>query len=182
MASKHFIAWVERQAQKLRGHLRLAPTAPLDPFMLAQEMGIQVLFPTEVRDLSSTDRHQLLVVDADRWSAGALPLPNGQFAIILNPTHADTRTHATLMEELAHIYLKHEPSKLVVLDSGITQRSFKKSQETEAYWVGAAALVPLYLLQQAKANCRTRTWVARHCRVSVDLVKFRGNVTGAKPS
>jgi hypothetical protein len=180
LASKHFIAWVERQAQKLRGRLRLAPTAPLDPFILAQDMKVQVLFPTDVHGLSPTDRHQLLITDADCWSAGALLLPNGKFGIILNPTHADTRTHATLMEELAHIYLKHKPSKFVALENGVIQRSFKKSHETEAYWVGAAALVPLYLLKQAKANGKSRTWVAQHCRVSVDLVKFRGNLTGAK--
>ena len=72
--------------------------------------------------------------------------------IILNPIHPDTRKRATLMEELSHIYLGHAPSKLTVVDGGLAFRSFKKTQETEAYWVGAAALVPRVALERGKTQ------------------------------
>src|SRR5947209_10599131 len=89
-------------------------------------------------------------------------------------THAPTRIRATVMEELAHIYLEHPPSQLISVN-GLCMRSFKKTHETQAYWVGAAALVPLAILQHAQRAGRCRDDVAIDCGVSAKLVGFREN-------
>jgi Zn-dependent peptidase ImmA (M78 family) len=158
----------------------LTPLAPLDPFKLAEKMLATVVSPSDIPGLNSNCLHQLLMVDSDAWSAGSIRISQQGVMIILNPIHPDTRKRATLMEELSHIYLGHAPSKLTVVDGGLAFRSFKKTQETEAYWVGAAALVPRVALERARRNGSKRGLVANYFGVSVRLVSFRENVTGIR--
>lgn len=150
----------------------------LDPHELARGMGVRVLSPGDIPGMDRADLRRLLVEDRDGWSAGSIRLPNGRMLIVLNPTHPPTRKRATLMEELAHVHLGHKPSQLILLDGGIAVRSFKKSQETEAYWVGAAALLPRVVLQHASSNGITKAALAESRGVSEQLVTFRERVTG----
>ena len=180
MAARDFVAWVERRGQQLRRRLALSPLAVLDPCELAQRMGVCVLSPNDILGLDPSDLHHLLVENRDGWSAGSIRLPNGRVLILLNPTHPETRKRATLMEELAHVHLDHKPSELILLDGGIAVRSFKKSQETEAYWVGAAALLPRAVLQDAATSGIGRAALARQRGVSQDLVSFREKMAGIR--
>jgi hypothetical protein len=159
--------------------LSLTPRAPLNPYALAAVMEALVFTPREIAGLRPDDHRQLVVIDPDSWSAGSIHLPNGAVGILINPTHAETRKHATLMEELAHIHLGHTPSQLILVN-GMAVRSFKKTQETQAYWVGSAALVPLALLEHAHVSQLSRKEVARTCKVSPALVGFRERVTGTR--
>ena len=179
MANNHFIMWVERQGLTLRRRLRLDPMDPMDPFKLAGQMGAQIYSPHDVRDLPSDDLDQLLTVDPASWSAGSVRLPDEGIAIILNPVHADTRKRASLMEELSHIYLRHKPSQIIINDH-LAIRTFNKTQETQAYWVGAAALVPKNVLEHARAHGIVKETVASDFGVSPSLVGFRENVTGIR--
>ena len=180
MGTKHFLIWVEKQAQVLRARLALSPLAVLNPFDLARQMNAKVISPSDISGLPAECLNQLLITDSDGWSAGSLKLPDVGVVIVLNPNHPETRKRATLMEELSHIYLNHTPTQLILTDGGPAFRSFKKSQETEAYWVGAAALVPRAALERAKRNRANRHVVAQFYGVSRDLVRFRENVTGLR--
>lgn len=180
MATKHFLTWVENQARILRSRLALRPLAPLDPFELAKNMRVDIIRPSEIPGLRPDCLDQLLVKEFEAWSAGSLKLPSNDVVVVLNPTHPKTRERATLMEELSHIHLGHTPTQLIIIEGGPVFRTFKKSQETEAYWVGAAALVPKAALERAKSNDAQRQVVARFYGVSPDLVRFRENVTGLR--
>lgn len=175
--SKNFLVWVERRANKLRCLAGLNATEPLDPYKLAPILGLELLTPFQVQGMNSDCLDQLLIKDSSSWSAGTLHLPGQKAVVILNPTHADTRKRATLMEEIAHVYLGHKPSSLFVIKGITTMRSYKKSQETQAYWTGAAALVPLVLMKQSQSAGIQREALAQYCGVSVDLIKFRETVT-----
>jgi len=180
VASKHFLAWVERQGQSLRRRLALAPLAKLDPFELAKVMGTIVMAPSEIPGLDPVCEMQLLTTDSDAWSAGSLKLPNGGVRIVLNPNHPRTRKCATLMEELSHVHLGHTPTQLILIDGGPAIRTFKKSYETEAYWVGSAALLPRPVLEFARAKQTVKADLAEQYGVSRALVTFRERVTGIK--
>jgi hypothetical protein len=180
VATEHFLRWVEGKAQALRKLLFLAPMAPLDPFELANKLSAKVVSPSDIPGLNSGCLHQLLMVDSDAWSAGSIHIPNGGVMVVLNPTHPQTRKRATLMEELSHLHLGHTPSKLIVVNGYLAFRSFKKSHETEAYWVGAAALVPRAALERARHNRSERRILASYFGVSRQLVSFRENVTGIR--
>jgi len=168
---------VEREAQRLRTYLNLAPLAVLEPHQLAHTMNVQIISPLEIPGVPQAILHHLLIVDRGGWSGGCMRLPDGQMAIVYNPTHAPTRKKATLMEELAHIHLKHRGSKLIPLRSGMTVRSYNKAEEHEAYWVGAAALIPRQVLVHAQAQGLSKQTVAADHGVSLALVRFRQNIT-----
>lgn len=177
MAKQHFIDWVERQGQSLRRKLTLSATAPLDPYKLATVMQVILLTPADTTGLPMEFLQQLLGNGSDGWSAGAFSTPDGRAFVVMNPNHAKTRRHATLMEELSHIHLKHKPTKLITTEGGIVMRDYDKTKETQAYWVGSAALLPKVVLRLAKDKGISRNMVASTYSVSPDLVKMRENIT-----
>jgi hypothetical protein len=83
------------------------------------------------------------------------------------------------MEELVHIDLQHPPSQ-IMRSGGLAMRSYNKTNETQAYWIGTAALVTRQRLQLAEQDGATREVLAKECGVSRDLVKFREQVTGIR--
>jgi hypothetical protein len=144
----HRLERLETRAEKLRLRAGAKAFERLDPFRLAQVMGIEVLRPKKGMGIPTPALNQLLREAKDSWDAGTLALPNGMHQIILNPTRSVTRQNATLMEEIAHIELGHQPSQFPTF-GGITLRSFDRQCEKEAYNLGAAALVPKRLLMGA---------------------------------
>src|SRR5688572_19227437 len=113
---KHpFSRRLERKADELRQRLRLGDLSPLDPVALAQTFDNIILMPL---DRLAGDRHPeemaRLRDESASWSAIAFRERGGPWLITWNPWHAETRTRASVTEEIAHIALKHEPTAMVV--------------------------------------------------------------------
>jgi hypothetical protein len=173
-----YIKWLEGQAHGLRKISGVSTFGRLDPFDLAGKMSVEVIDPSKIKLLAREILDQLFR-DSDAWSAGTLPLPDGQNIVVMNPTHNEARQRASLMEELVHIKLKHKPTKLVHND-GTTMRNWDQAQESQAYWVGAAALLPRCVIKGAKTLGWTAEKVARDHGVSMQLVEFREKILGIK--
>ena len=183
---------------------------PLDPFALAEFAKLLVVDFESIEGLSAESRAHLLGVGAEQWSGGACsrPLPNGWKLVILNPAHGVQRNRATLMEEVAHVFLGHKPNRLAIISE--QQKSEIRDQKTEvgnspgraalsgrprqtlardynhddeeaAYAVGAAALVPYAGLRRFVRRGRHANQIARHFRVSRQLVEYRIKVTHLWP-
>jgi hypothetical protein len=171
----------ELKGLALRDFARVKLDVPLDPFTLARFANLIVIDLDQVKDLSDSAREHLLGTAADRWSGGACSLPNGMKLVILNPTHGRARTNATLMEEICHVFLGHQPNRLSVVTKDergrVLNRDYRKADEEEAYGVGAAALVPFAALRKLVYADKSATEIARHFRVSRDLVEYRLKVT-----
>ena len=173
----------ELKALGLRDFARVRCDAPLDPFKLAQFANLVVLDFDMINGLSQQAREHLLGSGAEAWSGGVCsrPLPNGARIVILNPKHGRTRTNATLMEEICHVFLGHTPNRLSVVaedESGRTMaRDYRKSDEEDAYGVGAAALVPFAALRRFVLEARTSSEIGQRFRVSRELVEYRLKVT-----
>jgi Zn-dependent peptidase ImmA (M78 family) len=79
------------------------------------------------------------------------------------------------------VFLGHEPNRLSVVikdERGrVLNRDYRKADEEEAYGVGAAALVPFAALRKFVYTDRSATEIARHFRVSKELVEYRLKVT-----
>jgi len=160
----------------------------------------------QIKELSPAARAHLLGPAADDWSGGACsqPLPNGWRIVILNPLHGSQRNRATLMEEVAHVFLGHKPNRLAAivdpsspnvgppstqsekigqtvppskLQGRMMARDYNQADEEAAYAVGAAALVPYGALRHQVASGRTAREIARHFRVSHQLAEYRIKVT-----
>ena len=170
----------ELRAQGLREFAGLTrDDQRLDPFELAKYAGLLVPSFEEIAGLSDETREQLLKTAKDKWSGGAasVRLPNGKKLIILNPTHARTRHKATLMEEISHVFLGHQPSRLEVetrdKQGNTLARDYNDAIEEEAYSTGAAALVPYRGLKSFVSAGKTIAEIAEHYSVSRALVEYR---------
>jgi hypothetical protein len=156
----------------------------LDPFKLAAYAKLFVASFDQIEPLLSpeTVRH-LLGGGKDAWSGGAAShtLPDGRKLIILNPTHGRNRQNATLMEEICHVFLGHQPSRLAIKgrnkDGKVIARDYNHAIEEEAYSTGAAALVPYTSLKRMVEGGRTSREIARHFNVSSALVEYRIKVS-----
>lgn len=173
----------ELKAMGLRDFARLRRDAPLNPFDLARFANLFVVDIEQIKGLSKQSRELLLGSASEGWSGGACsrPLPDGRRIVVLNPNHGPARTNATLMEEICHVFLGHKANRLAVIadeEQGKTlARDYRKLDEEAAYAIGAAALVPFATLRRAVLAGKTATDVARHFRVSRDLIEYRLKVT-----
>ena len=171
----------ELKALGLRDFARVRQDQPLNPFELARYANLIVLKFEQVKGLSSVAREHLLGAGVEAWSGGACTLPNGTKLVVLNPTHGRFRTNATLMEEICHVFLAHEPNRLSVVTKDargkVMSRDYRKTDEEEAYGVGAAALVPYKSLKKFLMKGQLSSDIATHFHVSRELVHYRMKVT-----
>jgi hypothetical protein len=142
----------ELKAIALRDFARVRPDVSLNPFELAQFANLMVVEFEQLKGLSERARQHLLGPASESWSGGACSLPDGMKLVILNPNHGAARTKATLMEEICHVFLAHQPNRLSVVTKDergkVMNRDYRKTDEEEAYGVGAAALVPYAALKR----------------------------------
>jgi hypothetical protein len=173
----------EPKALELRRLANVSSDDLLDPWSLAPNVGLMVVDANDtlLQSLTYDQRLHLLGTGAKKWSGGVLPipLPDGTRICILNPTHSKGRRKSTLMEEIAHAHLNHRPTKLICDGAGLRARDYNKDQETEAFGVGAAALLPWSTFYHQIDRGKTRVEIAEEYRVSEELVRYRIQVTGA---
>ena len=157
---------------------------PLDPFALARVAKLFVATFDQIEPfLTEETRAHLTGSGKDMWSGGAAShtLPSGEKLIILNPTHGKNRHHATLMEEVCHVFLGHKPSRLAIENKNkegkVIARDYNHSIEEEAYSTGAAALVPYTALKRMVNAGKTIAEIARHFYVSRALIEYRIKVS-----
>jgi Zn-dependent peptidase ImmA (M78 family) len=85
------------------------------------------------------------------------------------------------MEEVSHVFLGHQPSRLKVVaenEGGRTiSRDYRAADEEQAYATGAAALVPFSALRRLVFDGQTSLQIASHFHVSRELVEYRLKVT-----
>jgi len=173
----------ELQGLGLRDFAGLRADAPLNPFALARFANLLVVSFDQIQGLSAQVREHLLGPAAAEWSGGACSraLPDGRKIIILNPTHGRQRRHATLMEEICHVFLGHTPNRLSIVGSDkggrAVARDYQKADEEAAYGTGAAALVPFTSLRRFVLAGKSASEIARHFGVSRELVGYRLKVT-----
>jgi hypothetical protein len=173
----------ELHALGFRDFAGVRSDVPLDPFRLAKFANLLVVSFDQIQGLNPETREHLLGEASEKWSGGAcsVPLPDGRRIVILNPNHGRMRTNATLMEEVSHVFLGHQPSRLKVVaenENGQTiSREYRKADEEAAYATGAAALVPFAALRRFVLDGQTSQQIAKHFHVSRELVEYRLKVT-----
>jgi hypothetical protein len=170
----------EKKANRIRSLTGFSdPLAVLHPLEVASALGIVVMDPGDVPGLCMSTLLKLLSSESNSWSGLTIPLPDSKCVVILNPTHSRLRRNATLMEEICHIVLAHEPTLITNVDGeSVVLRVWDKAQEQEAYRVASAALVPYEGLRTMIESGLDSQQIARHYQVSQDLVEFRIKVNG----
>jgi len=111
------------------------------------------------------------------WSAFAAPFADGGVVVVFNEAHSRQRRRATLMEEFFHLRLSHPPSVIRISGGGDAKRTFQSAIEEEAFFSGAAALVPYKGLRALVDEGKTLAEIAAFFDVSQQLVEFRAKIT-----
>jgi Zn-dependent peptidase ImmA (M78 family) len=168
---------IEEHAAMMRVRAGVGPTEKLDPRAFAAKLAIPIIDPTGVEKLSPAQREIVGNLDARQWSGGAVTTADGTHVIVLHPRQTGERINATIMEEIAHILLGHEPSA-IHSEGGLTLRTYDKESEQEAYWTGAAALLPAVVVAKALWRNVSAETLAVDYDVSVELVEFRIRILG----
>ena len=156
--------------------------ASLVPEDLADKVGLCLVDAhSALSGFSEADRRHLLVTARGRWSGGVLPLklPDGRCICILNPTHPHRRNRITLMEEIVHTHRNHRPTGLREIMPGLRVRDYDQAQETEAYGIGAAALLPWSTFYHMLDQGTQVSAIADAYDVTTQLVEYRIKITGA---
>lgn len=168
----------EQLALGLRRQLRLRAEAPLPARLLADHLEIDIVGPDEVPGMTTRDLFRLLQVKESNWSAVTL-LAKECYLIIHNTTHSRRRQESDLMHEMAHVLCKHKPMRVLPLQSlGVFLREYDEVQEEEAVWLGGCLQLPRRALWWAVKRGMDEMTIADHYGASIDLVRYRRNVTG----
>lgn len=173
-----FKAWAERQAIEHRRHLGLEADVPLPAAQLAAYLGITIMGPAHIPEMSPEHLECLLQHDRSSWSAITISA-NKFTAIIHNTGHSKPRQESNLMHEMAHIICKHAPSELVHVGGlPFLLREYNADHEEEANWLGACLQLPRPALCWA-SKCRMKvTEMVQYFQASEELIQYQRRVTG----
>ena len=178
MFRRGFKSSSEETAQKIRRRLDLVPSAPVDPARVAELLAVPILRPDQLLELPAEIQRRLIRDHSDAWSA--ITVSDGKrHLIILNPSHAATRTNSSLAHEIAHVILGHEPSMMFMTpQSGVALRTHNKEQEEEANWLSGCILLPREALLYVRRIGLSDEQVCEQYGVSPAMFRFRINATG----
>lgn len=178
MFRRGFKQWCETVAAQKRRSLKVPLTGPLDPRLLAKEMGVIVRYIEQVPNLAPGTLEQLTRADPDAWSAVTVCWKN-RYLIVMNSAHPPTRQASSLMHELAHLIIGHKPARLDVTPDGLMiLSSYDKRNEEEATWLAAALLMPREALLLIRRRGLSDEQAASAFGCSLQLFHFRMNTTG----
>lgn len=163
-------------AREVRAELDLGPTAPFDPHVLAAHLAIPILplsvfateLPAAVRYFSGRG--------AGEFSAATV-FSGTERLIVHNDAHAPVRQASDLSHELSHALLFHEPKP--ALDT-LGCRDWDPDAEDEADFLTGVLLVPEEVTIAVIRRGLTVAAAAEGYGVSVALMRWRINVTGAR--
>lgn len=167
----------EHNGLDLRDDLSIGISARLDIEQVYTLLDHVSVLPHGKVPAANVYLEQLRTGTARGWSAAGLQLPDGHELVIFNDSHPRTRLRATLMEEFFHVWLDHPRSALRLLGDDSNWRTYDGDIEAEAYGSGAAALVPYKMLKKMVLEGQTDRRIAKHFKVSPELVRFRLKVT-----
>ncbi|MEQ8553083.1 MAG: ImmA/IrrE family metallo-endopeptidase [Cyclobacteriaceae bacterium] len=172
-----FKANAEKRALLFRQELNLKYYSPLDAFLLANHLGIDVFTPSEMGLDKNSCNH--LTKNGSGWSALTIKNNEANYIIIHNPNHHETRQQSNIMHEISHILCEHEfPPLMMVENMPIPSRSYNELFEAEADWLGSNILIPRKALQWCLYRGMKLQDVASYFNVSEQMVRMRINLSG----
>jgi len=147
---------------------------PLNPLLLAEHLTIEILPLTDLIKDAPTAAY-FLGIGNNYFSATTI-FEGASRLIIHNDSHSKKRQNSNLAHELAHALLQHPPSPHLN-DLGL--RNVDKNLEDEANWLSGVLLVTENAALNIVRSGMDASTASDKYGVSVDMIKYRLNVTGA---
>lgn len=165
-------------AEEVRKELELELTDRLDPIKLANYLAIPVIDLTALRASGVKEKSLRRFLHEEPGDFSAMTIFRGTARlIVVNPQHPDGRRANSICHELSHVLLEHDPYAAV---SSGGSRVWSDECESQADWLGGALLVPRQAaLESAQLGIKDVD-AATHFGVSIELMRWRLNATGAR--
>ena len=163
-------------ARQIRGELRLKLTDALDPWKLADWLEIPILRLSDFEEDAEWACRYFSDTGRSVFSAVTVFEDNKRL-IVHNDSHSPARQASNVCHELAHGLLLHPPTA-ALNDQGC--RYWSKEIEDEANWLSGVLLVPDEAAIAIVKDGIDVESAATLYGVSIDLMKFRVNVSGAR--
>lgn len=164
----------EKTASEIRADLGLKEHDPLSLEDAAQLRNVQVVSASELIDVARLAELERL--QAFAFSACTFDI-NGSAVIVFNPLRTEPRRRSDVAHELSHLILKHQLAEIREV-AGVPFRTCLSDQEEEATTLGGTLLLPRPLLLRAASQGMGTEAVARKYEVTVEMARFRLNMTG----
>lgn len=167
----------EEICHEVRAELGTGRYAAFDPFALADNLFI----PHEPIDDYAGDERCGWAVDhlagEGREEFSAVTVYRGtRRRILYNGQNSPARRRSDVAHELSHVLLEHVPGP--VRGNG-DARTWNPDQEKEASWLSGVLLVPEHVALRLARSGTPITGAATSYGVSVQLMQFRLNASGA---
>lgn len=172
--ARGFKAYCERAVATLRSELGVGAIEPIDMHALAEHLLIPVQSLLEVLTLSGTPRTDPLV-EQIYGSVSAMTTFEGTLrSIIYNEEHSPLRHRSNMAHELAHALLQHPPDNCGLAPEQV------KLHEAEAAHFGGVLMLSSQQAQQIALQRLSAEEASSRFHVSLEMLRYRLNVTGAK--
>ncbi|MBK9099494.1 MAG: ImmA/IrrE family metallo-endopeptidase [bacterium] len=176
-----FKSWAEKKAEEYRILLGKKYYHSLFANELADHLGLKIITPQHIPNLSKKDSSILLNHDHNSWSAITIKNYLGEYIIISNPSHSKKRQESDLMHEMAHIICEHTMEKIKIrTDFPFPLRDYNTEQEEEAKWFGGCLQVPRRALVQMIYKGLDINELSDHFSASIDMINYRLRMTGVE--
>lgn len=162
-------------AAEVRGELKLGTLDRLDPRVLAAHLDIPIWSLSEFAAAEPLIA-PLLTSQISAFSAVTV-FCGTRRTIVHNDGHTDGRQNNNLAHELAHGLLQHPPTP--ALDN-TGCREWNQQIEDEATWLAGELLVTKEAAMSVARGQWAEGFAAAQLGVSVDLIRWRVNVSGAR--
>jgi Zn-dependent peptidase ImmA (M78 family) len=163
-------------ARDIRRELGLSAADPLDPWRLAAHLHIPVVNLSSMRAEAEDAVLHFTRKDPEAFSAVTV-FRGYKRIIVVNDSHSRGRRASNIAHELAHSLLWHEPSPAF---RGDGVREWNAEQEEEAQWLAGALLISEEAAFSIVRRCLSLADAAKLYGMSIDMVRGRINVTGAR--
>lgn len=168
----------EQTSGRYRRQLGVSLEDSLPYRQLAEDLGVTLWTPDDIPGLDGETVRQLSVTDPGAWSAVTVALDTRR-VVVVNNAQDERRVPNNVVHELAHIILGHAAARVDISEDGhLWLTTYGRDQEREADWLAASLLLPRNGLLSRFSRCRNLEATASHFQVSVELVRWRLNVTG----
>ena len=163
-------------ARAVRRELGLDVAAPLDAWQLAAHLDIPVVTLSSMSAEAEKAVVQFTRKDREAFSA-VTGFRGYKRMIIVNDAHSRGRQASNIAHELAHSLLWHQPAPAF---DGDGMREWNAEQEEEAQWLAGALLISEEAALSIVRSKLSLEDAAQLYGASIDMVRGRINVTGAR--
>ncbi len=171
-----FKSEADAYAKEFRIELGIAPSRPLDMFLLARHLEIPAVPLSHLRGDLLGHTYDLLTQSVKSPFSAVTLFMGRRRGIVFNDTHSTERQQSDMAHELAHAILDHPPGMLTDESGG---RHYNKELEDEAACLSGVLLIPKDAAIAILASQKTAVQAVAEYNVSLPMIRMRLHQSGA---